>query len=62
MPAGFASHRRSPKPDFWANRAQLIREQDFRRARSFGAVHGERSVHMRVHRATRGGDAGVISR
>jgi hypothetical protein len=29
MPTGFASHRRSPKPVFCANRARLIREAGF---------------------------------
>jgi len=29
MLTGFASHRRSPKPDFCANRAPLIRDAIF---------------------------------
>jgi hypothetical protein len=36
MLTGFASHRRSPKPDFCANRAPLIRNRDVPFARRVG--------------------------
>jgi hypothetical protein len=44
MVTGFASHRRSPKPVFWANRVRLIRgailvRTMHRRSRSTIAAH-----------------------
>jgi hypothetical protein len=56
---GFASHRRSPKPVFCANRARLIRIAVSRKSQQRIVTHDERLVYARIRVAP---DAGAASR